>query len=343
MPYAWVLLLMFRRCREKLAPLVLAAGLVALTSSPRASAQSSEADRATARSLAKEGHDALLKKDYALAEDRFRRADQLVHAPSLVVDHARALVGLGRLVEAHERYALVLREGLAPNAPPAFVRAKQDAEVEIEAIKPRLAWLTINVSGPNNIAVSLDSHDVPQAALGVRRAADPGERVVRVSAPGFLKREERLTLAEGEEKSIDIALELDPDASVTLPDEPNKNQPPKATESRPRDHTLTYVLWGVGGAGIALGAVTGVLFINKKSDLDGKCPNGKCPENLNLQPDIDRYHLYGILSPAGFGVGIAAAAAGTALLFVGDDEPSSSAAFVQPYVGPGSIGAYGRF
>lgn len=333
---------MFRRCREKLAPLVLAAGLVTLTSSPRAFAQASEADRATARSLAKEGHDALLKKDYSLAEDRFRRADQLVHAPSLVVDHARALVGLGRLVEAHERYALVLREGLAPNAPPAFVRAKQDAEVEIEAIKPRLAWLTINVSGPNNIQVSLDDHDVPTAAIGVRRAADPGERVVRVSAPGFLKREERLTLAEGEEKSIDIALELDPDASVTLPEEPNKNQPVQPTEPRSRDHTLTYVLWGVGGAGIAFGAVTGVLFINKKSDLDGKCPNGKCPENLNLQPDIDRYHLYGILSPAGFGVGIAAVAAGTALLFVGGDEPSGQA-FVQPYVGPGSIGAYGRF
>jgi len=341
MPHSRVLPLMFRRCREKLAPLLLAVGLVLLTASPRAHAQASEADRATARSLAKEGHEALLKKDYALAEDRFRRADQLVHAPSLVVDHARALVGLGRLVEAHERYALVLREGLAPNAPPAFVRAKQDAEVEIEAIKPRLAWLTINVSGPNNIQVSLDDVEIPPAAIGVRRAADPGERVVRVSAPGFLKREERLTLAEGEEKSIDIALELDPDASVRLEDEPRPD-PATRPEPRPRDHTLTYVLWGVGGAGIALGAVTGVLFLSKKSDLDGKCPSGKCPENLNLQSDIDRYHLYGILSPAGFGVGLAAAAAGTALLFVGSDEPSGQA-FVQPYVGPGSIGAYGRF
>jgi hypothetical protein len=333
---------MFRRCRAKIAPLVLMLSF-ASTGVVRPVFAQSEADRATARSLAREGHDALQKKDYALAEDRFRRADALVHAPSLVVDHARALVGLGRLVEAHERYALVLREGVAPNAPAAWVRAKQDAELEIEAIKPRLAWLTINVSGPSNLAVSLDDKDVPQAALGVRRAADPGERVVHVSAPGFLKREERVTLAEGEEKSIDIALELDPDASVKLEDEPNKAAPaPVAPESR-RNHTLSYVLWGVGGAGIVLGATTGVLFLGKRSELADQCPDKKCSKELGLQSEIDKYNLYGTLSAAGFGVGIAAITAGTVLYFVGGKTESSSQAFVTPFVGPGSIGAYGRF
>jgi hypothetical protein len=284
----------------------------------------------------------LLKKDYALAEDRFRRADSLVHAPSLVVDHARALVGLGRLVEAHERYALVLREGLMPNAPAPWVKARQDAEVEIEAIKPRLAWLTINVSGPNNLAVSLDERQVPQAALGVRRAADPGERVVRVSAPGFLKREERLTLAEGEEKSIEIALELDPDASIKLEDEPEKSEPAPAAAAS-RDHTLSYVLWGVGGAGLVLGTVTGVMFLSKKSDLDSKCPGGKCPENDVDRSEIDKYNLYGWVSGAGLGIGIAAAAAGTVLYFVGGNEPPPNQAFIRPYLGPNSVGAYGSF
>ena len=333
---------MFLRCRARVAPLVLLTSITSATLTLPAFAQS-EADRATARSLAREGHDALLKKDYGLAEDRFRRADSLVHAPSLVVDHARALVGLGRLVEAHERYALVLREGVAPNAPAAWVRAKQDAEVEIEAIKPRLAWLTINVSGPNNLAVSLDERAVPQAALGVRRAADPGERVVRVSAPGFLKREERLTLAEGEEKSIDIALELDPDASVRLEDEPDKPQPSPVQTTRGRDHTLSYVLWGVGGAGIALGAITGVVFLGKNSDLKDKCPDRKCPEGAVDQSEIDKFRLYGTLSGVGFGVGIAAAAAGTVLYFVGGDEPPPGQAFIRPYVGPASVGAFGSF
>jgi hypothetical protein len=332
---------MFRRCRTKLAPLVLTA-CFASAGVPRPVFAQGEADRATARSLAREGHEALQKKDYALAEDRFRRADALVHAPSLVVDHARALVGLGRLVEAHERYALVLREGVASNAPASWVRARQDAEIEIEAIKPRLAWLTINVSGPNNLAVSLDDKDVPQAALGVRRAADPGERVVRVTAPGFLKREERVSLAEGEEKSIEIALELDPDASVKLEDEPSKGPPAPAPEGSGRSNTLAYVLWGVGGAGLALGATTGVLFLGKYSDLKDRCGGNECAKSLDVGSEIDTYNLYGTLSAAGFGIGVVAIAAGTVLFFSGgDDKPSD--AFISPYVGPGSIGAFGRF
>lgn len=338
MSHAWVPLMSFR-ARSRLAPFILLTCFATATL-PRPALAQGEADRATARALAREGHEALQRKDYALAEDRFRRADALVHAPSLVVDHARALVGLGRLVEAHERYALVLREGLAPNAPASWVKARQDAEIEIESIKPRLAWLTINVSGPDNLSVSLDGKDVPKAALGVRRAADPGERVVRVSAPGFLQREERLSLAEGEEKSIDIALELDPDAAVQLADEPEPAPAPAPVVAE-RDHTLSYVLWGVGGAGVLLGSVTGALFLSKKSQLDDQCPSGDCPESA--QGDIDTYRLYGYLSPAGFGVGLAAAAAGTVLFLSGDEPQQTGRGFIRPYVGPGSIGAYGAF
>src|ERR1041384_5444151 len=79
------------------------------SSVPHAWAEASAQDREQARKLASEGFDALERNDYATAEDRFRRADALVHAPTLVVDHARSLAGLGRLVEAHERYELVLR------------------------------------------------------------------------------------------------------------------------------------------------------------------------------------------------------------------------------------------
>ena len=148
-----------------------------LTASPRAFAQASEADRATARSLAREGHDALLKKDYALAEDRFRRADQLVHAPSLVVDHARALVGLGRLVEAHERYALVLwypgehlltmpgpvvvkRDGSSDTLPPSSVR------VRVTSVLPAGAQRVTLPPRPARAPVSLaDRSLLPLAAI----------------------------------------------------------------------------------------------------------------------------------------------------------------------------------
>src|SRR5215203_241669 len=100
----------------KLAALFLGLLCAVLMARP-AWAEANEADRATARALALEGHAALQKKDYATAADRFGRADSLVHAPTLVVDWARSLQGLGRFVEAHEKYELVLREGIPAGSP----------------------------------------------------------------------------------------------------------------------------------------------------------------------------------------------------------------------------------
>src|SRR5450432_4669336 len=110
-------------------------------------AEPSAADRATARSLAGEGYQALQTKDYATATDRFSRADSLVHAPTLMIDWARSLVGLGKLVEAQERYEQVIREGVDAKAPKSWQRALADANTELAELKPRLAWLTITVSG----------------------------------------------------------------------------------------------------------------------------------------------------------------------------------------------------
>ena len=92
--------------RARLLQLLIAVLLSSVSASVRA--EPSQADREQARTLAAQGYDALQRKDYAVAEERFRRADKLVHAPTLLVDWARALIGLGRLVEAYERYELVL-------------------------------------------------------------------------------------------------------------------------------------------------------------------------------------------------------------------------------------------
>src|SRR5262245_24412948 len=86
----------------------LAAAGIALSPS-RASAQS-DVDKATARDLAIEGQAALDKGDFQGAEDRFRRAESLFHAPTITLGHARALVGLGKFVAAREEYNRIIRE-----------------------------------------------------------------------------------------------------------------------------------------------------------------------------------------------------------------------------------------
>src|SRR3954447_24828622 len=84
----------------------------------RAHADVPDADRATARELAEQGKEALDRRDFAVAEDRFRRADALIHAPTLLLGLARAEAGLGKFLAAQESYERILREGAAAGSPP---------------------------------------------------------------------------------------------------------------------------------------------------------------------------------------------------------------------------------
>jgi hypothetical protein len=330
--------------------------LLVMALSARAFAEEpSEATREQARTLAAQGYEALQRSDFVAAEDLFRRADKLVHAPTIVVDHARALVGLGRLVEAHERYELVLREGMPANVPWSWQRAAADAERELAELKPRLAWLTVRVSGPSKPKVEVDDKDVPLAALGVRRATDPGVHTVKARANGYVQKAQDVTLGEGEAQELDIALELDPTSNRAEleEDRPEQVHARKGAESTSTpNNTLAFVLLGIGGAGIATGAITGMMALGVRSDLDKECVDRVCKamvesDATRYQKDIDRYRVLGTVSGVSFAAGIAAAATGGVLYWLGGRErekaPEAGAVRITPYFAASELGLAGRF
>jgi len=309
-----------------------------------ASAEPSAADRATARELASEGYFALQDKRYADAADRFRRADALVHAPTLTLDWARSLVGLGQFVEAQERYELIIREGIDPKAPPSWKRAMTDAKAELATLKPRLAWLTITVKGSNDAQVTIDGFAVPAAAIGVRRAVNPGAREVAIGATGFLGQHQKLSLVEGQEGSVVFELVPDPDQqaspAVLVPKVAVETAPPPAHNRVP-----AYVAFGVAGAGLVVGGITGALALSKRSTLEKHCTPDpdNCPEEYS--DTVKAYHTLGTISGVGFIVGGAAVATGITLWLL-DGKSSATAArglVVRPYLGVGNIGAVGSF
>ena len=307
-----------------------------------AQAEPNAADRATARALAGEGFQALQQKDYAAAADRFSRADALVHAPTLMLDWARSLVGLGQLVEAQERYQQVVREGVDPKAPKSWQRALLDAKSELAALEPRLSWVTISVTGSNAARVTIDGVTVPPAALGVRRAVNPGARKIEVVAKGYLTKRQTLQLAEGEETSANVELEIDPEQQTHAAPVVVADTPVSAPEAQ-HHRAPAYVAFGVAGAGLIVGGVTGILFLDKRSQLAKACPDdhANCP-----QPDkINSYHTLGYASGAGFAVGVAGLAAGITLWLVDNktEAPAASGLVVRPFVGLGSVGAQGSF
>ena len=302
-----------------------------------------------ARQLAQEGYLALKAKDYATARDRFSRALQLVHAPTLLRDLARSQVGLGKLVDAHESYSQIIREGVAKDAPQPWVKALADAKAEIAALPGRLPHITITVIGPGHPSVTIDGAPISAAALGVKRPIDPGRHEIRALGKGYYTAKKTVTLKEGE--SLSVAFELE---------EAPSDAPPENLEDQTKGKVVvTFVepawrkpamigAFAVGGAGLALGGVTGILALTKHGKLSTDCARNVC--GPQQKADLDRYHTYGQLSTIGFVVAGVGAAAGTVLLFMRpqpqqEDEapPSGPGVSVSAFLGIGAAGVQGTF
>jgi hypothetical protein len=256
-----------------------------------ARAEPTDADRATARELATAGYYALKRGDYAAAADRFERADALVHAPTLVVDWGRALVGLGLLVQAGEKYELVVREGVPPAAPRSWQRAHVEARAELLALRPRLAWLTLVVNGPDEPAVTIDGIRLPDAALGVPRAANPGTHEIRVQAGGYAAKRSSVTVSEGTRQRLEITLVPRPPESLAAkPPRPARSPAPEPGPSGMR-RGLVYAAFAAGGAGLVVGGVTGGLALHERSELESVCRGGVCP--ASERDAVESYHRLG--------------------------------------------------
>jgi hypothetical protein len=329
---------------------VLAATL--LLAAPSAFAQSA-ADRATARELGQDGQAALDAKNYASAEDLFRRADALFHAPTLLLGYARAEAALGKVVNASEAYNRVIREGVAPGGPDAFVKAVEAAKAEAAAVEARIASVTVVVHGPDNPTVTLDDQPLPVAALGVRRPVDPGSHVVKATASGWDPAETTFTVADAGSANATVAMNRSAVASAPPPVGTSPTgiaggaSSSGAPDTGDRGPTAARGSWqtpagwvGIvaGGVGLATGAVAGVLAIGKHSTLETECKTD-CK-----QADIDSYHAIGAISTVGFIAGGVLAGAGLILLVTAPSSaPSAGTATVTPYIGFGSLGAVGSF
>jgi hypothetical protein len=294
-----------------------------------AHAQPSDADRAMARSLAHEGFEAQQRADYALAADKFARADGLVHAPTLLLGLARAQVGLGKLVAAHDTYQRIVHEVLDPHAPAVFGKAVADAKRELAALEPRLSWVTIRVDGASSPEATMDDVTLPDGALGVRRACDPGSHVVHVRAPGFKAAERAFTVVEGGDQTVTLSMNSLPEAPAPAAAAP----PPEAPA--PLRIKLALASFGLGAAGLITGGVAGVVVLTKHSSLSAACMGG-CPPTES--GELYSYRTLANVSTAALIVAGVGAATGVTLVLADPNGKTLSA-----YAGPMSAGVIGKF
>jgi len=344
-----------RACAVAVASLLLASTALGETEAER------ERNKSTAREIAKQAQEAFDKGDFKSSEDLFGRADRLYHAPTLALGLARSYAKNGKLILAQETYNKIIREDDKPGAPAAFAQAVTDAKGEIGAVSARIGSVVIRVNGPSADAtkVTLDGDPFPSAALGIKSPVDPGKHTVHASAQGYKDGEAQFTVADAAATEATVTLDKDTAApAVAVVATPAGAQPagtPQAANNPPPavdkgsggggGKTLAWVAFGVGGVGLAVGAVTGLIALGKHSDLKSACtlPGGGCP--ADQQSNLDSFHTMGTLSTVGFIVGGVGVAAGAVLLLTSgsSSEKAASAPGIQPYVGLGSAGAVGRF
>lgn len=320
-----------RRLRSSAAVLVLVVvGLASCPSQARAQ-QPTPQDRETARALMQEGDAKVEDKDHAGALDAYQKAHAIMGVPSTGIEVARMLAALGRLIEAREMALSVLRMTPSPNEPKPFAKARTDAQKLADELDERIPSVVIKVEGASSgaaIRVKIDGATIPADALEQPRSVDPGKHVVTASADGAAEVSKEVTVAERDRSTVSISLgDAGPSSKIS---------------------PLVFAGFGVGAAGLIVGAVTGGFSLANAASVHKTCPDNKCPTEAarkSVQADNDRALILANVSNVGLALGIVGAGAGVAGIFLsgGDKKSEPTAASVHIDAGLGYLGLSGKF
>lgn len=262
---------------------------------------------------------------FALA-DCHERAGKIATAVAVYDDYLRAF---GQMSQAHK------------------LRHKDRARIATErkaALAAEIPELTLSLSpyAPKGVMITRDGIEFTEASLGIGLPLDPGEHVLTTTVGSGPVHEQRITLARGEKKTVElevkepaeVPVEAPPPAVATRPPSLSSEQAPAplvAPAARPGASTGegggmsgrrigALVAGGIGVAGLALGGVTGGIALSKKSVIEEHCQGNICDAEGKAAADASK--LPGLLSTIGFGIGAAGIAAG-AVLWLTDSSGSA--------------------
>ncbi|MFT3772714.1 MAG: tetratricopeptide repeat protein [Minicystis sp.] len=304
--------------------------LCALAPAPAAAQPTVSAAKAAAREKAAQGLSLFEAKRWAEAYAIFKEADDLYHVPTLTLAMAQCQSALGRLIEARDLYRRVLDEPVAPDAPEPIRKARVTAAGDLAALERRIPVLTVTITGPDADRARVEIDGAPASArdLAVGRAIDPGEHIVSAVTDGGGSARLTVKLPEGARTQVELAIRAPGSAA--------------ASADRPGSMVPAGVAFGLGGAGVAAGAITGIVARIKSNDIRGRCQtiDGALHCLAADIPARDTAIALRTASTAAFVAGGAALAAGTVLAIV---RPGGGKAPVEVTAGVGSIGIRGRF
>ena len=278
---------------------------------------------AAARSLSEAGR-------YEEAAAKFEESNKQAASASALLNLGLCFEKLGRTASAWAAYKAAVRVAKQKEEPAKVAKGEE----LLRAIEPTLSKLTLQpVGNEPGLEVWRGETVLGTGSFGTPIAVDPGEFVLRASAPGKQLFSKKVVLAPGEALTIELPA-LEDEVPLVVPPPPVA---PTAVEGPSAFLVAGAVMAGVGVSAVAVGATLGGLVLSDRDGLledPALCPNQRCTDEGYAR--LTDLRATATASTAAVVGGALLAAGGGALLLVALFEDSS--VVVAPQVGPTAFG-----
>jgi hypothetical protein len=282
-------------------------------------ARGADRDPTTAQALFEQARADAAAGKYATACPRFEESFRLDPSVGTLLNMADCAEHLGHVASALAHFTDALVQLPATDDRVSYVKER------VAKLKPRVPHLQIDTASAEPVVILRDSVEIGPASRNIPLPVEPGPHVIVVRAAGRKDRELRVDLAEGAEQHV-RAEPGDPlpsaAAVATIPVVSSQAGPSPAiptsgaATSTTGRGALPWLATAVAGAGVAAGAVAGVLALSDASQVKQLCANHTCSNTndfTNASNTASRGKTEETVSTVGFGVGIAGAALATYL------------------------------
>lgn len=223
--------------------------------------------------------------------------------------------------------------------------------------------LSLPKGAPNGTIVKRDGEVLPAPALGISLPVDPGDHILSTEVPGGSPLEKKVTILRGQTLVLVLEVAVPKVAAPPFAGSAAATAGPRDSGAPTPRRWSTYMIGGVGIAGLVAGGVMGGLVLERKGIVDAHCgaaigqaDAGACDKAGLTAANESK----GIGLGSTFGFALGGVALGTALvLFLTEPRTKGSAALrpsasIWPgaFLSPGALrlgpagamlGAEGRF
>ena len=262
------------RASARSATTLVGCGVLALALATTRSAGADElgpAPAPSAEQLFQEARALVEKGDYAAACPKLDASQKLDPAVGTQFNLADCYEHLGRTATAFALFEEVAR--IARSA--GKFERERSARERATALAPKLARLHLDVKATApGLDLRIDDQPVAPEAVAKASPIDPGTRRIVASAPSHASWEATFVAQAG--AVVEVSVPELADTTVRPP-------PPPAVvlASSSTQRTLALVAGGVGLAGVAVGAISGIIAVSKRSAAQDECPSDvfrfRCP------------------------------------------------------------------